>query len=89
MTTITVYILSLPSLDLDSTAKIFNWVFLVLFPSYCMAKSFMDIYTNYLNIDTCNGLSYTTTCPLYSGPCCKSYGKAVPLAEGGDCFTTD
>jgi len=73
--------MSLPGLDLDSTAKIFNWVFLVLFPNYCMAKSFMDIYTNYLNTDTCNSLSYTTTCPLYSGPCCKSYGKAVPLAE--------
>ena len=78
MTTITVYILSLPILNLESTAQVFNWVFLVLFPNYCMAKSFMDIYTNYLNIDTCNSLLYTTTCPVTSGPCCKSYGKLRP-----------
>ncbi|KAL8611831.1 hypothetical protein ACOMHN_041293 [Nucella lapillus] len=78
LTTISVYILALPALGLTSEAKLLNWVFVVLFPNYCMAKSFMDIYTNYLNIDACSKAFYTTTCPVaVAGPCCKSYGKCT------------
>ncbi|XP_070191694.1 phospholipid-transporting ATPase ABCA3-like [Littorina saxatilis] len=75
VTTITVFILALPGLGLTSEAEFFNWLFLVLFPNYCMAKSFMDIYTNYLNLDACQKMSYKSTCPIVAGPCCKSYGN--------------
>ncbi|XP_076469399.1 phospholipid-transporting ATPase ABCA3-like [Babylonia areolata] len=77
VTTITVFILALPGLDLTTEADLLEWVFLVIFPNYCMAKAFMDIYTNYLNIDTCQKLLYTATCPVQPGPCCQDYGTCT------------
>jgi hypothetical protein len=48
VTTIAVYILALPSLGTEDYAAIIEWIFIILFPNYSIAKSIMDMYTNYL-----------------------------------------
>lgn len=80
VTTVAVFVLSIDGLNTKSEAKALDWLFLIIFPNYCMTKSFMDIYTNYLTLGLCKKLRYTLTCPLMGGPCCKSYGRSLFLS---------
>ncbi|XP_041350183.1 phospholipid-transporting ATPase ABCA3-like [Gigantopelta aegis] len=70
-TLLLVVILLLPSMAADDISNALDWVFIVIFPHYCLGKSFMDIYTNYFNEKTCNKLDYKVKCQSTGMPCCK------------------
>ncbi|XP_041350182.1 phospholipid-transporting ATPase ABCA3-like [Gigantopelta aegis] len=70
-TLLVVMILQIPSLGAVDVSDALDWVFLVIFPHYCLGKSFMDIYTNYVNTKTCNKLDYKVVCQRVAMPCCK------------------
>ncbi|KAL8560975.1 hypothetical protein ACOMHN_061189 [Nucella lapillus] len=60
--------------DVQALGRTLNWVFLAVSPNHCMAKAFMDMYTNYLNNDFCtNTINYTVTCLFRQSPCCKEF----------------
>ena len=64
--------------DVQALGETLDWVFLVLFPNHCMGRSFMVIYTNYLNTDFCvNTVQYETSCLIRQTPCCKDYGRRL------------
>ncbi|KAK7485122.1 hypothetical protein BaRGS_00023662, partial [Batillaria attramentaria] len=73
ITTVAVFVMNI--LGEEKLAETCNWIFMILFPNYCMARSFMEIYTNYLTLDTCTKLNYRVTCEIMTGPCCKGIGQ--------------
>lgn len=66
-TLLTVFILSIPGLNLLDVADALKWVFLVL-PNYCLGQGISDIFNNY------NALYYVDQF-------CRSYAKFLPLAK--------
>ncbi|XP_046356672.2 phospholipid-transporting ATPase ABCA3-like [Haliotis rufescens] len=56
----------------EREAEITDWVFLLVFPHYNFGKSFMNMHSNYLYLDKCRQLNYTSHCARSSSnPCCK------------------
>nr|KAG5699338.1 hypothetical protein BaRGS_004275 [Batillaria attramentaria] len=52
-TMLTVFILRIPSLDLVDVAEILDWIFMVVFPHYCLGMGFSNFYVNDLDLDYC------------------------------------
>ncbi|KAK7101994.1 phospholipid-transporting ATPase ABCA3-like [Littorina saxatilis] len=74
ITMTTVFVMELIP-DVNDLGQTLNWVFLALFPNHCMARSFMEMYTNYLYNDICTTFNYTVMCNFTQHPCCKGYGQ--------------
>ncbi|KAK7486553.1 hypothetical protein BaRGS_00022219, partial [Batillaria attramentaria] len=72
-TMLTVFILRIPSLDLVDVAEILDWIFMVVFPHYCLGMGFSNFYVNDLDLDYCfgQGIDLTLLCPSPMNPCCK------------------
>ncbi|KAH9488682.1 ATP-binding cassette sub- A member 3 [Bulinus truncatus] len=86
ITTTTVFILQFPSLGTDNIATVLDWVFIVIFPNYNMASVFINIYTNYLNLDSCLSFVNTNSSNVCFSPCCpgvcsKYFSFCVPFQE--------
>ncbi|XP_067683951.1 phospholipid-transporting ATPase ABCA3-like isoform X2 [Haliotis asinina] len=63
-------------------ANITDWLFLLIFPHYNFGKSYMDMYSNYLYLDTCTKKNYTSLCVTSpSDPCCTHNGTC-----GDNCY---
>lgn len=65
-----VAILSIPQLDLLDVARILEWIFIAIFPNYCLGQGLSDIYKNSFLNDLCEPL--VPLCGFISNPCCKS-----------------
>ncbi|XP_012941784.1 ATP-binding cassette sub-family A member 3 [Aplysia californica] len=73
VTTLVVFVLQIPGLNTEDIAESLNWVFMALFPNYNMGQCFINIYTNYLNIDFCE--PKMAFCPFkeLASPCCPQW----------------
>lgn len=67
-TLLAVVILSIPQLDLLSTADIVEWIFIILFPNYSLGQGINDLYGNSMYNQLCANLS--TICPDEPNLCC-------------------
>ncbi|CAF0870807.1 unnamed protein product [Adineta steineri] len=68
-TLLAIVILSIPQLELLDIANILEWVFLLLFPNYCLGQGLNDIYQNSFLVQLCEPL--VPLCPFLPNPCCK------------------
>lgn len=67
-----VVILSIPQLDLLSTADLIDWIFIILFPNYSLGQGLNDLYSNSAYNEICGKL--VKDCydkPKEPNPCCK------------------
>jgi ATP-binding cassette subfamily A (ABC1) protein 3 len=68
-TLLAVVILSIPQLELLDVANILQWIFLILFPNYCLGQGLTDIYQNAFLNKLCEPL--VPYCAFEPNPCCK------------------
>lgn len=52
-TMLVVTILSIPSVDLEDVAKLLTWIFMAIFPQFCLGQGLTDYYSNYQAITAC------------------------------------
>ncbi|CAF3959723.1 unnamed protein product, partial [Rotaria magnacalcarata] len=69
-TLLAVVILSIPQLDLLELAGILEWIFLILFPNFCLGQGINNIYQNSVLNDLCAPIA--PFCNLFPNPCCKN-----------------
>jgi hypothetical protein len=74
-TLLAVVILSIAQLELLDVAHALEWVFLILFPNYCLGQGLNDIYQNFMVLPICKEVS--ALCILGPNPCCKSKFRKV------------
>jgi energy-converting hydrogenase Eha subunit A len=55
-TLIAVYVLRIPYLDTEDVASVLDWVFSIIFPTYCLGSGIMNVYTNYGYTEGCKVL---------------------------------
>ena len=79
-------ILSLPQLQLVDVSNILEWVFLVIFPNFCIGQSLIDLYENYQITNICK--NFTSLCPFVPNPCCYNFNSTNPnkCGVGTDCL---
>ncbi|XP_055881820.1 phospholipid-transporting ATPase ABCA3-like [Biomphalaria glabrata] len=77
ITTTTVFVLQFPSLGTESIAEVLDWIFIILFPNYNMATVFINLYTNYLNLDSC--LPIVNAPGRCNSPCCPGVCSKFPF----------
>ncbi|XP_062570055.1 phospholipid-transporting ATPase ABCA3-like [Saccostrea cucullata] len=64
-TIMAVFTLRLPALGIsEDIGDIFDWLFTIFLPNYCLGQTLMNIYVNYEYIDTCTKLNYEFVCSL-------------------------
>ncbi|CAF1682200.1 unnamed protein product, partial [Adineta ricciae] len=68
-TLLAIVILAIPQLDLLDIANALEWVFLVLFPNFCLGQGLNDIYQNAFLNELCEPL--IPLCAFVPNPCCK------------------
>ncbi|XP_071081916.1 phospholipid-transporting ATPase ABCA3-like [Haliotis cracherodii] len=79
-TLLTVFMLTI--VEKKAEADTADWVFLLIFPHYNFGKSYMDMYSNYLYLDSCTKQNYTFLCVTSpSNPCCIHNGTC-----GDNCY---
>jgi hypothetical protein len=57
-TLIAVYILKIPDLGTEDVASVLDWVFSIIFLTYCLGSGIMNIYTNYGYTEGCKAIGY-------------------------------
>ena len=68
-TLLAIVILSIPQLDLLDVARVLEWIFIILFPNYCLGQGLNSIYKNAVLIELCEPL--VPLCDFIPNPCCK------------------
>ncbi|UJR37958.1 hypothetical protein I4U23_030642 [Adineta vaga] len=68
-TLLAIVILSIPQLELLDVSNILEWIFLILFPNYCLGQGLNDIYQNSFLNKLCEPL--IPFCAIAPNPCCK------------------
>lgn len=68
-TILAVNIISIPQLDLLSTARALEWTFLIIFPNFALGQGLNDIYKNAVYNDLC--APFVDLCAFIPNPCCK------------------
>ncbi|CAM4989746.1 unnamed protein product, partial [Rotaria socialis] len=68
-TLLAVVILSIPQLDLVNVADILEWIFLILFPNFCLGQALNVMYQNYVLNGLCQPIVHL--CDKMPNPCCK------------------
>jgi ATP-binding cassette subfamily A (ABC1) protein 3 len=81
-----VQILSLPQLQLVDVSEILEWVFLVIFPNFCLGQSMIDLYENQQITGLCK--EFVALCPYFPNPCCMNFNTTNPnkCGVGSDCL---
>ncbi|GFO39489.1 ATP-binding cassette sub-family a member [Plakobranchus ocellatus] len=69
VTTVTVTILKLPELGQQALGDKLDWIFMSVFPNYNLVACFSNIYSNYLNTQTCENIVCSQT---KRSACCPS-----------------
>ncbi|CAF3876784.1 unnamed protein product [Rotaria sp. Silwood2] len=69
-TLLAVVILSIPQLDLVHVADILEWIFLILFPNFCLGQGLNNMYQNYALNELCGPI--VVLCDFMPNPCCKN-----------------
>ncbi|CAF3441243.1 unnamed protein product [Rotaria sp. Silwood1] len=69
-TLLAVVILSIPQLDLVNVADILEWIFLILFPNFCLGQALNVMYQNYVLNGLCQPIVHL--CDKMPNPCCKT-----------------
>ncbi|CAF1219331.1 unnamed protein product [Rotaria sordida] len=68
-TLLAVVILSIPQLDLINVSNILEWIFLILFPNFCLGQGLNNMYQNYVLNGLCAPI--VIFCNSAPNPCCK------------------
>lgn len=67
-----VFVLKIPDLGTEDVATALDWVFSVIFPTYCMGSGIMNVYTNYGYAEGCKATGYPEICLIdNTSPCCS------------------
>ncbi|XP_076108921.1 phospholipid-transporting ATPase ABCA3-like isoform X1 [Mytilus galloprovincialis] len=70
-TLMAVFVLKIPSLNTADAANALDWVFAMIFPTYCMGSGIMNVYTNYGYTEGCKETGFPLICRLVpENPCC-------------------
>lgn len=70
-TLMAVFVLKIPDLDTADVADALDWIFSILFPTYCMGSGIMNVYTNYGYTEGCKEVGFPFICVMYpKNPCC-------------------
>ncbi|CAG2240533.1 ABCA3 [Mytilus edulis] len=72
-TLMAVFVLKIPDLNTADVANALDWVFAMIFPTYCMGSGIMNVYTNYGYTEGCKETGYPMICAnpkLRDNPCC-------------------
>ncbi|CAL1544560.1 unnamed protein product [Lymnaea stagnalis] len=74
-TLVVIVILSIPLIGLEDVSIVLEWVFLVIFPNFCLSQGVFQFYQNYQNLDICRPIYEFNVCPFFSliketNPCC-------------------
>ncbi|XP_059176011.1 phospholipid-transporting ATPase ABCA3-like [Physella acuta] len=84
-TLLVVAILSIPQIGLEDVSIVLEWIFLAVFPNFCLSQGMLQFYENYQFQDICRPVYENKfACPLYvlkhlQNPCC-------PGICGDNCF---
>ncbi|KAH9498375.1 ATP-binding cassette sub- A member 3 [Bulinus truncatus] len=52
-TLLVVVILSIPQIGLEDVSIVLEWIFLAVFPNFCLSQGIFQFYQNYQNLDIC------------------------------------
>ena len=75
-----VFVLKIPSLNTADAANALDWVFAMIFPTYCMGSGIMNVYTNYGYTEGCKETGFPLICRLVpENPCCPGMVKIAIL----------
>lgn len=77
-TLMAVFVLKIPDLNTADVANALDWVFSMIFPTYCMGSGIMNVYTNYGYTEGCKETGYPMICAnpkLRDNPCCPGMVK--------------
>lgn len=70
-TLMAVFVLKIPDLGTEDVATALDWVFSVIFPTYCMGTGIMNVYTNYGYTEGCKATGYPLICEFFNtSNCC-------------------
>lgn len=75
-TLLVVVILTIPQIGLQDVSNILQWIFLAVFPNYCLAQGVFDFYQNYQYLNICKPFYENNVwCSLMkalneTNPCC-------------------
>lgn len=47
---------------LGKGTEVVDWVFSIIFPTYCLGSGIMNVYTNYGNTEGCKATGYPSIC---------------------------
>ncbi|CAG5129798.1 unnamed protein product [Candidula unifasciata] len=78
-TLLVVVILTIPQIGLQDVSNILEWVFLAVFPNYCLSQGVFDFYQNYQYLNICKlAYEYSGFCPIMkltnqTNPCCPDF----------------
>jgi energy-converting hydrogenase Eha subunit A len=71
-TLIAVFVLKIPDLGTEDVASVLDWVFSIIFPTYCLGSGIMNVYTNYGYTEGCKAIGYPSICLKEpTSPCCS------------------
>lgn len=66
-----VFVLKIPDLGTEDVATALDWIFAIVFPTYCMGSGIMNVYTNYGYTKGCEATGYPLVCEVdNTSPCC-------------------
>ncbi|XP_059176010.1 phospholipid-transporting ATPase ABCA3-like [Physella acuta] len=88
-TLVLVGILAVPQIGMIKIALVLEWIFLVVFPNFCLSQGLLQVYQNYQNLDICrpvyernNGtycdsdsVVFNICCPEHCGDTCLYYNQ--------------
>ncbi|KAI8797159.1 ATP-binding cassette sub-family A member 3 [Biomphalaria glabrata] len=77
-TLLVVVILSIPQIGLQDVSIVLEWIFLAVFPNFCLSEGVFQFYQNYQNLDICKPVYKADACPYFrfmnlTNPCCPDY----------------
>jgi len=71
-TLIAVFVLKIPGMGTEDVASALDWVFSIIFPTYCLGSGIVNVYTNYGNTEECKAAGYPSIClNETTSPCCS------------------
>ena len=77
-TLMAVFVLKIPDLGTADVSNVLDWIFAIIFPTYCLGSGIMDVYTNYGYTEACKATGYPYVCEINNAsPCCS--GKSLSL----------
>ncbi|GAB1602809.1 ATP-binding cassette sub-family A member 3-like [Argonauta hians] len=82
LTVLAVNILRIPALDLQDVSDVLFWVFLVIFPQFCLGQGLVDFYTNFELIQFCDKNFFFPTCRADCKENCYPFNKNYLGWEG-------